>query len=267
MDGDAANVGVVMSIALVDIIQALNDELSVHRFKDYCSNGLQVEGKALVSRVITGVSANQELIDRAVEQAADLIVVHHGLIWGSGLPSVKGITAKRLTALLTNGVSLAGYHLPLDAHGSLGNNAGLCDAIGMEKDRDSFGQVRGCALGVCGALSGSPSRSQIAKVIEKAVGDSPIFQFPYGPEAVGKVGVCTGAASDLIEEASLAGCDVYVTGELSERSEAVAKELQITLIAAGHHRTEVFGPRRLATYIRDRFPEVSAEFIDIAGSV
>jgi dinuclear metal center YbgI/SA1388 family protein len=254
-----------MTVRLREVVSHLDTVLETERFRDYCPNGLQVEGCAEVSKVITGVSACMELFERAEEQAADLLVVHHGLIWGGGIPRVVGPTARRLTHLLNNGVSLAAYHLPLDKHATLGNNAGLADAIGLGPTRVDFGEVRGQSLGVAGEYAEALSRTEVLQRIGDGVcgGTEPQFVFPFGPERVRRVGLCTGAASDLLEAAAAEGCDLFLTGELAERSFDLAKELQITLVAAGHYATEVFGPMRLAEEISRAFPSVEAQFVGV----
>jgi len=252
-----------MPVHLREVIGYLDQTLEIERFKDYAPNGLQVEGVLEVERIVTGVSASAELIARAVELSADLIVVHHGLVWGPGLAKIAGPLARRLKLLLGNDVSLAAYHLPLDKHPRLGNNVGLCDALGLGATREPFGDVRGTALGLAGTWSPPLAKQEALARIAHGVckGESPRFVFPYGPEHVRKVGVCTGAASDLIESAAGIGCDMYITGELAERAGDLAKELQITLVAAGHVATEVFGPMRLADELRMRFPSVETQFV------
>ncbi|RMH37282.1 MAG: Nif3-like dinuclear metal center hexameric protein [Deltaproteobacteria bacterium] len=254
-----------MTVRLRDVVAFLDEVLEIDRFRDYGPNGLQVEGAPEVDVVVTGVSAHAELFERAIARNADLIVVHHGLIWGAGIPRVVGPTAVRLRMLLENAVSLAAYHLPLDAHPTLGNNAGLCDALGLGPDRRAFGDVRGHALGVAGAWPTPVSRDEAIERIARVVldGAPPAFVLPYGPGAVRTVGVCTGAASDLLESAAAAGCDLFVTGELAERSASLARELQITLVGAGHHRTEVYGAIRLADALAAQFPGIDAEFVDV----
>ena len=167
--------------------------------------------------------------------------------------------------MLGNDVSLAAYHLPLDKHARLGNNTGLCDALALGAQRETFGDVRGIALGVAGAWPQPLSRDEAIHRIAGGVlrGQAPRFVFPYGPNVVRKVGVCSGAASDLLEAAAAASCDLYLTGELAERAGDLARELQITLVAAGHVATEVFGPMRLADELRLKFPGLHAEFIGI----
>jgi dinuclear metal center YbgI/SA1388 family protein len=248
---------------LREIIGYLDATLEIDRFRDYAPNGLQVEGALEVEAVVTGVSASAELISRAIEAEADLIVVHHGLIWGGGLTKIAGPMAKRLQLLLGNDCSLAAYHLPLDKHARLGNNVGLCDALALGPVREAFGDVRGHALGMSGSWSAPLTRDEAIGRVAGGVcnGQTPRFVFPYGPAHVRKVGVCSGAASDLLEDAAATGCDLFLTGELAERAGDLAKELQITLIAAGHYATEVFGPMRIADELRMKFPTLRCEFV------
>lgn len=256
-----------MPFQLRDVVGYLDTTLGIERFRDYCPNGLQVEGAANVTRVVTGVSANAELIRHAVERNAELVVVHHGLVWNPGLTKIAGPLAHRMKLLLCNDVSLAAYHLPLDFHDRLGNNAGLADALGLEPQREAFGEVKGVALGVAGAWSEPlPRAAAIDRVAASVLGGEPLrFAFPYGPDAVRKVGLCSGNASDLLEAAAAIGCDLFVTGELSERAGDVARELSITLVAAGHVATEVFGPMRIADELRVQFSGLDAEFVAVAN--
>ena len=252
-----------MPVHLRDVIGYLDTTLEIDRFKDYAPNGLQIEGSFEIDHVVTGVSANAELISAAIEQGADLIVVHHGLVWGSGLTKIAGPLARRLKLLLGNDISLAAYHLPLDKHARLGNNVGLADALALGVKREDFGVVRGTSLGLAGSWSTPLSLAEAIARIAGAVcsGEPPRFVFPYGPPLVRKVGICSGAASDLIEAAAEAGCDLFLTGELAERAGDLAKELQITLVAAGHYATEVFGPMRLADELRMKFPGLEVHFV------
>jgi dinuclear metal center YbgI/SA1388 family protein len=255
-----------MPVHLRDVVTFLDATLEADRFKDYAPNGLQVEGAPEIDTVVCGVSANAQLIDRAIELGADLIVVHHGLVWGAGVPRITGALAKRLGALLGHGISLAAYHLPLDKHARLGNNVGLADAIGLRlEQREWFGDVKGVALGLAGTWGAPITRAEaIARITQGILGDRGApFVFAHGPDVVRKVGLCTGAASDLLEAASGFGCDVYVTGELAERAGELARELQITLIAAGHYATEVFGPTRVADELRMRFPSLNVHFVPV----
>jgi len=258
-----------MPVRLRDVIGYLDTTLEIDRFKDYAPNGLQVEGAMEVDNVVTGVSASAELISNAIENQADLIVVHHGLVWGSGLTRIAGPLARRLQLLLGNDVSLAAYHLPLDKHPRLGNNVGLCDALALGATREPFGDVRGTPLGLAGSWSSPLTRDEAISRIAAGVckNQQPRFVFPYGPQVVRRVGVCSGAASDLLEAAAQNGCDLFVTGELAERAGDLAKELQITLVAAGHYATEVFGPMRIAEELRLRFPTLNVQFVPVPNPI
>ncbi len=258
-----------MPIHLREVIAFLDATLEIERFRDFAPNGLQVEGALEVEHVVTGVSASAELIGRAIELDAELIVVHHGLVWGPGIARIAGPLAARLKLLLGNDVSLAAYHLPLDKHGRLGNNVGLADALALGANREAFGDIRGTPLGLAGSWAAPLSRDEAIGRIAAGVGNgtAPRFVFPYGPPVVRKVGLCSGAASDLLEAASAAGCDLFLTGELAERAGELAKELQITLVAAGHYATEVFGPMRIADELRMRFPGLTAQFVPVPNPV
>ena len=193
-----------MPVHLREVIGYLDTTLEIERFKDYAPNGLQVEGALEIERIVTGVSASAELIQRAIDLGADLIVVHHGIVWGSGLAKIAGPLARRLKLLLANDISLAAYHLPLDKHARLGNNTGLADALALGAQREAFGDVRGTALGLLGTWDKPLSRQDAIGRVAGGVcrGPLPRFVFPYGPDQVRKVGVCSGAASDLLEAAA-----------------------------------------------------------------
>jgi NIF3 (NGG1p interacting factor 3) len=185
-----------MSVPLRELLSYLDTELRSAAFRDYAPNGLQVEGRAEVARVITGVSASAALLEAAIERKAELVIVHHGLIWGGGIARVEGPMARRLKLLLANELSLAAYHLPLDAHARLGNNAGLADAIGLAaEERSWFGDVRGHALGLAagwasdvgdvrddGSLSLDEALARIGAGV--CAGAAPRFVFPFGPRRV-----------------------------------------------------------------------------------
>ncbi|HUS69051.1 MAG TPA: Nif3-like dinuclear metal center hexameric protein [Kofleriaceae bacterium] len=254
-----------MTVRLGDVVSYLDETLAARTFRDYCPNGLQVEGAPEVDRVVTGVSANLDLFQKAAEVGADLVVVHHGLVWGGGIERVTGATARRLGFLLEHKMSLAAYHLPLDAHPRLGNNVGLADAIGLGAARRTFGDVRGVALGLSGAWPEPLSRDDAVARIAATVtgGAAPRFVFPFGPAKVRMVGLCSGAASDLLPAAAAAGCDLFLTGELAERAGDLARELQITLVAAGHYATETFGPRRLGDELAMKFPGLDTRFVPV----
>ncbi|MBL4636265.1 MAG: Nif3-like dinuclear metal center hexameric protein [Kofleriaceae bacterium] len=258
-----------MTVRLHEVVSFLDSTLEIEGFRDSGLNGLQVQGSAEVDRIVTAVSASAEVFERAIELDADLVVVHHGLIWGKGIERVTGTMARRLNLLLSHSMSLASYHLPLDVHPRLGNNVGLADAIALQANRSTFGrapgQETGPEIGLLGAWGSSLSLQDAVLRIGAGVcnGQTPRFVFPFGPQQVRTVGLCTGAASFLLEAAAQAGCDIFVTGELSENSVAIAKELQITLVAVGHYATEVFGVLRLVDELRMKFADLQIDFVDV----
>lgn len=258
-----------MTVRLQEVVSFLDSTLEIERFRDLCPNGLQVQGSAEVDRIVTAVSANAEVFERAIELEADLVVTHHGLIWGNGIERVTGNIAERLKLLLSHSVSLASYHLPLDAHSRLGNTVGLADAIALQANRRTFGEGLGQKMGLLGNWAAPISQQEAVARIASGVchGHTPRFVFPFGPNQVRTVGLGTGSSSALLESAAQEGCDLFVTGELSEQSAAIAKELQITLVAAGHYATEVFGAMRLVDELRMKFADIQVEFVDVFNPI
>ena len=252
-------------MATRDEIVAFCDQLlEVAAFEDYGPNGLQVPGPSEVSKVATGVSANRAFIEAAIECGAQLAIAHHGLFWGGDPQALSEQMAKRLRALLTADVSLAAYHLPLDAHPELGNNALLCAQLGFQQE-GRFVQLGGRPIGIVGrSAEGIEARALIERVGE-LVGREPLV-FDAGPERVRSIGIVSGGASAQIREAIALGLDAYLTGEPSEPAMADAQEGGIHFIAAGHYATETFGVRRLGEVLAERFA-VEQEFIDIPNPI
>ena len=238
----------------------LNAWLQPEKFRDVAENGLQVEGREHVERVICGVSANQALIDAAVEKKADAIFVHHGLVWGGGIRSLKGWLAARIRTLMVNEISLFAYHLPLDAHPHFGNNAGLADALELGDARTPFGEYKGQAIGIQGELAEPLTLGKLVERIETQIGP-PLAVFGDRTRPLKRVGICSGGAPDLLHEAIDAGLDLYLTGEVTEWVRAVAEESNVAFVAAGHHATERFGARRMAEVLRQE--GLDAEFVDV----
>jgi dinuclear metal center YbgI/SA1388 family protein len=240
----------------------LNQTLSPNRFKDYAPNGLQVEGKKEINRVVTGVTACQALIDAAIEHKADAIFVHHGYFWKNDTAQIVGMKFRRISALIKHDINLYGYHLPLDAHPVLGNNAGLADAIGL---LNRTGLQSGVAIeesiGVVGELKEPVSVSVFRAMVEKAVEREVLFEC-VGDRKIHRVALCTGGAQGYIEQAIDAGADVYITGEVSEQTIHIAREMGIHFIAAGHHATERFGVKSMAAFLSEECG-LDAVFIDI----
>lgn len=242
----------------------LDRYLEVERFKDYCPNGIQVEGRAEVRRVALGVSISQALIEASIAWGADAIVVHHGMFWRGDPAVVRGFRRARLKRLLEADLTLAGYHLPLDAHPQVGNNAELARGLGLE-DVAPFGESGGRLIGVRGRL---PSPQPVAAVIEQIAalcGGAPLA-FTCGPEHVSTLGIVSGGAGKMVEEAIVAGLDLYLTGEPEEPAMAIAAECGIHFVAAGHYRTETFGVIALGRELEARYG-LETRFFDLPNPV
>ena len=240
----------------------LNQTLSPSLFKDYAPNGLQVEGKNEIKRVVTGVTACQALIDAAIEYQADAIFVHHGYFWKGEAPQITGMKYRRVSALIKNDINLYGYHLPLDAHPMLGNNAGLANALGVyERQPLQPSLPIEQSIGIVGELASALSMDGFQALVEKAVSRSVLFE-RAGPKLIKRVALCTGGAQGYIDQAIAADADVFITGEVSEQTIHLAREMGIHFIAAGHHATERFGAQAVAKFLRDEHA-LEAEFIDI----
>lgn len=244
-----------------DLHALLDRWLEPARFRDVAENGLQVEGRDEVKRVVCGVTANAALIEAAIDAGADAIFVHHGLVWGGGMRRLTGWLGARVRRLFEGGLSLFAYHLPLDAHPTLGNNAGLADALGVTEGRVPFGEYKGQLIGVKGALAGGASTlGDVVERVRANVGEPP-FVFGDLARPVRQVGLCTGGAPELLQAAVDEGLDLYVTGEVTEWSKAVAHETGVAFIAAGHHNSERFGPRRVADALAAE--GLDATFVDV----
>jgi dinuclear metal center YbgI/SA1388 family protein len=249
-----------------DEILAFCDELlDSGSFEDYGPNGLQVPGATEVNRVATGVSANLETLERAVEGGAELVMTHHGLLWGDEVSPLSVPMASRLKALLSADCSLAAYHLPLDAHPEIGNNALLRDALGLEPDERPFGRAKGSAVGLIGRAPEPIELGELAGRLRGAVGQDPLV-FDSGPERISTVGIVTGSGGFALHEAGPMGLDALVTGEPSEPVMGEAREYGIHFLAGGHYATEVFGIRRLGELVAERF-EIEHEFIDVPNPI
>jgi dinuclear metal center YbgI/SA1388 family protein len=250
---------------LDDILEHLDELLEPGGFDDYGPNGLQVPGTGEVTKVATGVSAGRELLERAVAGGAQLVLVHHGLMWDFHPRALTPNLAGRLKVLLEADVSLAMYHLPLDAHPQVGNNALLADALGGV-GHSPFASHRGRPIGVRTAFAGDgvPIAELVGRVHE-VTGREPLV-FDSGPDTVRSLGIVSGAAASSIAEAIAQGLDAFLTGEPAEHVMNEAREAGIHFIAAGHYATETLGIRRLGELVAERFG-VEHEFIDIPNPV
>lgn len=240
----------------------LDELLEVARLRDYCPNGLQVEGRAEVSKVLCGVTASQALLDAAVAGGYDAIVVHHGYFWRGEDGRVVGMRKRRLATLLGHDISLLAYHLPLDVHPRLGNNAQLAAVMGWRGEGRFADQELGW-IGVPETVG--VTASALAADIEQRLARRPLL-VGDGARKVRRIAWCTGGAQGYFEQAVLAGADLYVSGEISEQTTHIAHESGVPYIAAGHHATERYGPRALAHYLGAELG-LEATFLDLPNPV
>ena len=243
-----------------DEILAFCDELlDVENYPDYGPIGLQVAGVEEVSKVVCGVSASRDLFEAAAEAGAQLVLVHHGLFWERDTRVVGRVLRERLRALFDAGLTLAGYHLALDAHPEIGNNANLARALGVEMER------RFVRYGWGGALAAPMSMPDFADLVGDVVDRMPLV-FSYGPEEIERVAVCTGRAPRYLQDAAAEGYDCFVTGEADEPTKHAAKEAGLHFVAGGHYATETLGVRALAAKLAEQFG-LEWEFVDLPNPV
>jgi len=247
------------------IVAALDELLQPGAFADLGPNGLQVPGGEEARRVVTGVSAQRELIERAIELDAQLLLVHHGLFWDFHPTGLTPVLAERLRPLFKHDLALAAYHIPLDAHPEVGNNAILADALGCER-HEPFGDFKGRAVGRAGTFGGDgvPAEELFARVREMT-GREPLVQ-GAGPARVRRIGIVSGSAASSLDEAAALGLDAFLTGEPREHVMADARELGVHFIAAGHYATETFGVRALGDWLAGRFG-IQHVFVDVPNPV
>lgn len=235
--------------------------LDTVRFRDYCPNGVQVEGRPEISRLVTGVTASLELLRAAIETGADAILVHHGYFWKNEDACITGVKRARIELLLRHDVSLLAYHLPLDAHPVLGNNAQLAQRLGFEVT-GWFGEQN---IACHGALADAPRLSQLEMRVAAALGRQPLV-IGEGGRPVRRIAWCSGAAQGHFEEAIRLGVDAFLTGEISEQCVHLARETGVAFIAAGHHATERYGVQALGEHLAVKFG-IGHQFIDIDNPV
>lgn len=240
---------------LIDIVTYCNQRLDVDAFDDYCPNGLQVEGRAEVASIVSGVTASQALLDAAAETGADLLLVHHGYFWRGEPAPLVGMKGRRLKTLFAADISLLAYHLPLDAHPELGNNRQL----GLRLGFDAGAPVDGLLWGQ--GLDQPMAASDLAARVASALGRTPLM-IGSPDAALARVAWCTGAAQGMIVQAAAAGFDAFISGEISEQTVHEAQELGILYLSAGHHATERYGVQALGDELADRFA-LQHRFIDI----
>ncbi|MEL0619143.1 MULTISPECIES: Nif3-like dinuclear metal center hexameric protein [Psychrobacter] len=257
------------SISVQELIQFCDDYLSTSAFKDYAPNGLQVDGGRPIQRIVTGVTACEALIDAAIANNADAIMVHHGYFWKGEPATLTGMKGRRVRKLMQHGISMIGYHLPLDAHPISGNNAKLADMLGMTingalypTESHPVGNIATCT---------PQTADDLIATITQALGRAPLhIPAEYHTDSstqtngrlIERVGICTGGAQDMIEQAATMGCDAFISGEISERTTHSARELGIDYFACGHHATERGGIQALGEIVAQKFG-LPVTFIDI----
>ncbi|EOD79055.1 hypothetical protein D515_02127 [Grimontia indica] len=243
----------------------LNDFLKPFAIKDYCPNGMQVEGKAEVKKIVTGVTASQALIDAAIEQEADALLVHHGYFWRGESEPLKGMKFKRIKALIENGINLYAYHLPLDVHPEVGNNAQLANLLGIEQ-RSGLEDGNPNSVAVWGELPNAMSAKEFSELLAMKLNREPLHIESGVAKSIKTVGWCTGGGQDFIDLAASKGMDAFVSGEISERTTYSARELGIHYFSAGHHATERYGVKALGEWLASEHG-FDVSFIDIDNPV
>jgi dinuclear metal center YbgI/SA1388 family protein len=247
-----------------EIVAFCDGLLEIADFDDYGPNGLQVPGTAKVRKVVTGVSAHRELLERARDASADLVLVHHGLFWDFHPRALSEQMATRLRICLEAGISVAAYHLPLDAHPEVGNNALLARALGFEPDGTRIGAARRREIGVV-ARGKELAAVELFGAVRDLLGREPLV-FDAGPERIASLAVVSGGGASYVHEAVALGLDAFLTGEPAEHAMADAREGGIHFIAAGHYATETLGIRRLGELVAERFG-VAHEFVDVPNPI
>ncbi len=234
-------------VDLLELESYTNNLLDIKRFRDYAPNGLQVEGKSEVKTIVTGVTASQKLLDAAVEAGADAVIVHHGYFWKNESPVIRGMKKRRIMTLLKHNISLFGYHLPLDAHPELGNNARLGALLGIssegvmdERELQSVGNI--------GTLADALSLEAFGERVGQVLQRKPLL-VSGGDHPIRRIAWCTGGAQGYIDKAHELGADAYLSGEVSENTVHSARENGIHYIAAGHHATERYGVQALGEHL------------------
>ncbi len=246
-------------VHLDELVDYANNLLEITKFEDYCPNGLQVDGKKEVVRLATGVTASQALIDAALAWGADAILVHHGFFWKGEPAQLTGFKYRRLRALIRSDVGLLAYHLPLDAHPELGNNACLGALLGLSVS-GRFGDV-----GLHGSFPAALAAEAVSQLLENTLGRQPLHIVVDKP-IIRTVAWCSGGAQNYIQQAAELGVDAYITGEVSEHTVHIARETGMHFFAAGHHATERYGAQALGEHLAQRF-SLTHRFIDIPNPV
>jgi dinuclear metal center YbgI/SA1388 family protein len=246
-----------------ELVKYLEQKLDISHISDYCPNGLQVEGRKRIQTIVSGVTASLALIEAAIALKADALLVHHGYFWRGEAPCIVGLKQQRLKQLLKHDINLLAYHLPLDLHPQLGNNAQLALRLGLlaqqrfgDNDLGWLGVAQDAALQTVGDL---------ARLVEERLGRAPLL-IGDPTQALGQVGWCTGAAQNLLEQAVAVGANTYLSGEISEPTVHLARESGVAYLACGHHATERYGVQALGAHLAEKFG-IAHHFVEIGNPV
>jgi dinuclear metal center YbgI/SA1388 family protein len=253
-----------VSVPTADILAEADRLLESARFEDFGPNGLQVPGPRDTAKLATAVSANAETFEQAAEREADLLLVHHGLFWPTAGP-IDHVLKRRLELLFDADIALAAYHLPLDAHPEIGNNALIARELGAT-GLTPFAEHRGQPVGFVAELPQDGMTPQDLQIAMERLTDRPTLAFLAGPDRIGRIGIVSGGGADYLQDAAEAGAQAFITGEVPERAMALAQEQGIHLIAAGHYATETFGIKRLGEHLAERFG-LEHTFIDVPNPI
>ncbi|MGP1939116.1 MAG: Nif3-like dinuclear metal center hexameric protein [Arsenophonus sp. ET-DL9-MAG3] len=244
----------------IELEQLINTYLNIHKYQDYVPNGLQVEGRLRVKKIVTGVTASQKLLDKAVKLDADAIIVHHGYFWKNESPIILNMKRNRLKSLLCNDINLYSYHLPLDGHHIIGNNTQLGNI--MEVEIDSYI----IPLLPLGKFKKPITPDDLMSRLNNKLGRESLYCGDNGPKNIHIITWCTGSGQNFIQQAAEAGADAFVTGEASEQTIHIAREMRIHFYAAGHHATERFGIKALGKWLHKNY-DFEVIFVDIPNPV
>ena len=250
-------------VQLKDLLNYSNNILEIDRFQDYCPNGLQVEGKTDIKKIVSGVTASQALVDAAVEEKADVLLVHHGYFWKGEAPQITGIKYQRVRSLIEAGINLVAYHLPLDAHPLYGNNAKLAEFLNLDI-AGSFPEGNS-AVGMYGTLKSPMTAAEFSNTVSKVL-DREVLHIGDGTQQIQTLAWCSGAAQGYIEQAAELGVDAYLSGEISEQTVHIARECDVHFFSAGHHATERYGVQAFAEHLAAHF-DLEHKFVDIPNPV
>lgn len=242
----------------------LNQTLTPELIKDYCPNGLQIEGREKVNKVLTGVTASLALIEKAIELDVDAILVHHGYFWKGEQEQVRGMKGKRIRELIRHDINLYAYHLPLDIHPTLGNNAQLARLLDIEVEGGLEGHPQSVAM--YGRFKQALSGQELSQKINSVLNRQPLHISTYDDKPIETVGWCTGGGQDFIDLAARKNLDAFISGEISERTTYNAREQGIHYFSAGHHATERYGVKVLGEWLAEQHG-LDVTFVDIDNPV